>query len=162
MRQNFAIALYDHMKVNPDIFLLTGDLGYGLFDHIRKNFPDRFINTGAAEQCMIDMAIGLALSGKIPVVYSITPFLLHRPYESIKLYLEHEQIAVILVGSGREKDYEHDGISHWMLDIGPYQSINKIPQYFPVEDFLDSVQLFRDFIDELIKSRRPAFISLKR
>lgn len=158
MRQNFSVALYEYMSVNPDAFFITGDLGYGIFDRIKRAFPNRFINTGAAEQSMLDIAIGLSLAGKIPFVYSITPFLLHRPYESIKLYLEHEQIPVILVGSGRMKDYEIDGISHW-IGTDPYPAI-KIPQHFPPADY--KVEEFSQLMKDIVIQNKPAFISLKR
>jgi transketolase len=58
--------------------LLTGDLGYGLWDRIKIDYPDRFINTLSSEQLMLGIACGLAMEGKIPVVYSITPFVLYQ------------------------------------------------------------------------------------
>ena len=93
MRGYFAFELLQQMKDNKDIILLLGDLGYMMFDKHRELFPNRVINTGAAEQAMMDMAVGLAYEGKIPVVYSITPFLLCRPFETIRTYINHEKIS---------------------------------------------------------------------
>jgi len=104
------------MTSNKDVFFVTGDLGYGLADKIKQDFPERFINTGAAEQTMMGVAVGLTLSGKKVFAYSITPFLLWRCAEWIRNYVNHEQIPVILVGSGRGNDYAHDGFSHDATD----------------------------------------------
>jgi transketolase len=112
MRGQFGYELYKHMASNKDIFLLTGDLGYKLFDLHLEDFKERAINCGASEQSMLDIACGLAIEGKIPVVYSITPFLLYRGFETIRTYINHEKLPVILIGSGRDKNYAHDGFSH--------------------------------------------------
>ena len=76
-RQRFTELLTEEMRQNEDIILLVGDVGYKVFDHLREECPDRVINPGAAEQLMIGMAAGLAMDGKIPVCYSITPFVLY-------------------------------------------------------------------------------------
>ena len=81
MRAVFAKNIHSEMKKNSDIWVIVNDLGYKMWDDVRRDFPERFINTGAAEQSMIGIAVGLALEGKIPVVYSITTFLLYRPFE---------------------------------------------------------------------------------
>jgi transketolase len=98
------------------VVLLTADLGYGLWNEVQARFPARFHNVGAAEQAMVGMAVGLALAGKVPVCYSITPFLLYRPFELIRNYLSGERVPVKLVGSGRDLDYRHDGPTHWATD----------------------------------------------
>ena len=89
MRQLFFEELYKQMKINNDIYALTGDLGYGGFDKIRDEFSDRFINCGAAETAMMDIACGMAIEGKIPFVYSITTFLVYRPFEVLRTYINH-------------------------------------------------------------------------
>src|SRR4051812_20703988 len=99
MRKLFADWVFNLMPQDDRIFVLTGDLGYGMWDVVKKEFPKRFINVGSAEQAMVDVAIGLKLAGKIPVVYSITPFLLFRPFESLRTYINHEKIGVKMVGS---------------------------------------------------------------
>ena len=87
MRRKFEEMLHNEMAINDKIVLITGDLGYGLWDRIKIDYPDRFYNPLAAEQLMVGMASGLAMDGYIPLVYSITPFVIYRPFELIRNYL---------------------------------------------------------------------------
>lgn len=158
MRGTFFWHLYDEMDKNKDVIILTADLGYGQFDNIRQDFPDQFYNVGASEQCMMGMAVGLALSGKIPFVYSITPFLLRRPYENIKLYLDGEKIPVKLIGGGRGNDYEHDGPSHEAFDDSTI--MNNFPNvnaHWP-----DNNEELPELIHKVINSGQPEYINLRR
>ena len=158
MRGWFAYELYQRMKLDKRIWLLTGDLGYGMLDSIRDDFPDRFINCGAAEQSMMGIACGLALEGKIPFVYSITTFLLYRPFETIRTYINHERLNVKLIGSGRDKDYVHDGISHWSEDaLHVLKCLPNIQRCFP-----DEKEYIPDIIHEMLIHDKPYFLSLRR
>lgn len=161
MRRAFFKELTKHMDENENIYALTGDLGYGGFDKIRDQFSNRFINCGAAEQAMLDIAVGLAYSGKIPVVYSITPFLFFRPLETIRTYINHEKLNVKLIGSGRDDDYKHDGWSHNASDINLLTTKSKflrnISSYWP-EDKEEIPKLLSD----ILANDKPAFLSLRR
>lgn len=158
MRKTFFAELHKRMGKNRDIVALTGDLGYIGFDKIRNDFPDRFINCGASEQAMMGMAVGLALSGKIPVVYSITTFLLYRPFETIRNYINHEKIPVILIGSGRDKDYLHDGFSHWSEEDRRVMRIFKnIQSYWP-----QTKEEIPQLLADILSSGKPFYINLKR
>ena len=99
VRKTFVSLLYDEMSKSKDLVLITGDLGYNVFDTIRRDFPDRFFNPGAAEMLMVGMGIGMAMEGKIPICYSMTPFVLYRPFELIRTYIDHENIPVKLIGA---------------------------------------------------------------
>lgn len=146
------------MQTNDKIFLIVGDLGFGLFDQIRKDFPDRFINANAAEQGMMGIGVGLAMSDKIPFIYSITPFLLFRTAETIRNYVNHENIPTRLIASGRDDCYKHDGHSHAAFDTKPFLNLfENINQYWP-----DSADDIPDMVDGMIKSNNASFISLKR
>lgn len=159
MRGYFAYELYQQMASNEDIILLMGDLGYKMFDTHRKDFPDRCINTGAAEFSMMAIACGLALRGKIPVVYSITTFLLYRPFEILRTYINHESIPVKMVGSGRSKDYAHDGISHWADDDRSIMSnFKNIVSLWP----LKKQEINEKSMDLFINAPKPVYINLKR
>src|SRR5258708_4952721 len=157
-RGYFGFELYKQMAENPNIWLLVGDLGYKLFDAHFQDFPERTYNCGAAEQAMIGIAVGLALEGKIVFAYSISTFLIYRPLEVIRNYLNREKIPVHLVGSGVGKSYLHDGFSHWADDLPELLSCFKnIQQYFPQtnEDTILSLR-------EMLQSDKPSFIGLKR
>ena len=116
MRKLFSQLLHKEMSRDEKIVLITGDLGYGLWDRIRIDYSDRFYNVGSSEQLMVGMACGFAMEGMKPICYSITPFLLYRPFELIRNYLDHEKISVKLVGGGRDDEYGYLGFSHWAKD----------------------------------------------
>ena len=158
MRRECANLLLAEMVDNEKIVVITADLGYGILDQIRNAFPERFYNVGAAEQLMLGAAIGLANEGYIPVCYSMSSFVLYRPFEMLRNYLNHEGIPVKLLGSGRDKDYEHDGISHWAHDDEEVlASLPNIDVYKPV----NLPDLEKDFA-EWINSSNPAYLNLVR
>ncbi len=158
MRRTFQETLLKEMLDNDSIYLLTGDLGYKMFDSHFAAFPDRAINVGAAEQAMLDIAVGLAHDGKIPFCYSITPFLIFRPFETIRTYINHENIPVKLVGSGRDEDYSHDGVSHWATDVNAYlKHCENIEQFWP-----KTKKSVPKMVRKMIANNSPSFISLKR
>jgi len=157
-RGYFAYRLWELMATNSDIVVLTGDLGYGMFDSIRDDYPDRFINVGASEQSLVDIAVGLAMSGKIPICYSITPFLLYRAFEGIRNYINNESIPVILVGGGRNKDYLTDGPSHWSTEDRQVMKIfRNIKNYWPT-----TKEEVPRMLDKIIKSHKPSYLNLNR
>lgn len=146
------------MEINKDIYLITGDLGYGLWDKIKEDFPDRFYNVGSSEMVMMGIGIGLAIEGKIPFVYSITPFAIYRPFEMIRNYLNHENIPVNIIGGGRDKEYGYLGFSHWAEDD------KKIMNTFDNLRILhpnNEEELFNDF-NLLIKNPKPSYLNLKK
>lgn len=146
------------MARNDKIVLLTGDLGYGLWDKIRIDYNDRFYNVGSSEQLLLGAASGMAMEGKIPVVYSITPFLLYRPFEIIRNYLDHEEVPVKLVGGGRDKDYGYLGFSHWAEeDMEVMKTFKNIISIKPEND-ADLRNVFSNFIN----TTYPYYINLKR
>ena len=155
-RRKFKELFTEEMKQNDNIILLVGDVGYKIFDHLREEFPSRVINAGASEQLMIGMAAGLAMDGKIPVCYSITPFVLYRPFEFIRNYLNHESIHVKLVGSGRDEDYGVCGFSHYACeDLEVMKIFSEIEVHYP--------QSFEDIdIKKFLYSNTPSYINLKR
>lgn len=158
MRGQFSFELYKAMAKDNSIWLVVGDLGWGVFDAHFQDYPDRCINTGAAETAMMGIGVGLALEGKKPFCYSITTFLLYRPFETIKLYIDYEQIPARLIGSGRDHDYHIDGISHWADDakdiLNNFKNINSL--------WPDTKEEISDLVKKMVKEDKPSFISLRR
>lgn len=157
-RGYFAGTLYNLMIENEDIILVTGDLGYGMFDKIKKDFPNRFINVGAAEQTLVGVGVGLAMEGKIPICYSITPFILYRPFETIRNYVNREKVPVILVGGGRGTDYLKDGFSHWAQEDKEVMKLFvNIYGYWPKEK-----EELIDLLPKIIKDKKSTYLNLTR
>lgn len=158
MRNRFGKLIAKAMQADPRIWLLTGDLGFGVLDQARQACPDRFCNVGAAEQLMLGTAVGLAHSGMIPVVYSITPFVIFRPYEYLRNYLDHEHCAVKLVGAGRGQDYGHLGFSHWADDA------NRALDVFPnIEQFMpDTVTQLEQGWHDWLYADSAGYLNLRR
>lgn len=144
------------MEQDPDIHLVTADLGYGMFDSIKKKYPTRFHNVGAAEQLMMLTAVGLSLSGKRPITYTISPFY-WRCAEMLRNYVNEEQIPILMVGSGRDKDYAHDGFSHDATDV------NKLFECFV--NIVNNTLKTEDEVETHLKNYKwshPWYLNLKR
>jgi len=157
MRRIFFDYLYKLMGKNKDIYIIFVGLGYPRYKEFKKKFSTRTINTEAAEQTALDIAVGLSMSGKIVFTYTITPFY-WRAAETIRNYISHEQIPVIMCGAGRDNDYsKEDGYSHDATDIQSLMAIKGIPCFFP-----DTKQELRKKMRELIKKTIPSFLSLRR
>ncbi|MBF0548379.1 MAG: 1-deoxy-D-xylulose-5-phosphate synthase [Candidatus Riflebacteria bacterium] len=147
MRSAFVKTLCGLASENSKIVLLTGDLGYLALEPFVEKFPDRFFNVGVAEQNMLGIATGLADSGFIPYVYSITPFVVLRPYEFIRNGPIYHRLPVRIVGVGGGFEYSTNGISHYGLeDIGVMRIQPEIAVVAPA-DSQQTITCFRTMND---------------
>jgi transketolase len=112
MRDAFFDALYDIARQDSRVMMLTGDFGAPSLDKFRDNLKSQYINAGVAEQNMVTIAAGLALSGKIVYIYSIAPFVTLRCFEQIKLDLCCMNLHVTAVGVGAGYSYSTSGPTH--------------------------------------------------
>ena len=112
MRNTFARIITDLAIQDDRVVLLSGDIGNRLFDEFKSRFPDRFINCGVAEQNMMGVASGMAMKGWRPFVYTITPFLVYRPFEQIRTDLCYNNVPVVIAGVGSGLAYAELGSSH--------------------------------------------------
>jgi transketolase len=158
MRKEFAELLHKEMQSNQNIFCITADLGFGVLDAIKEDFPNNFSNCGASEMLMAGIVIGLTESGKTAIAYSISSFLLYRPFEMWRNYVSYEKIPVKLVGSGRDRDYSEDGISHWSEDSEiVLKALPHIKIYKP-----NTIKELENQFNEFLYSKEPAYLNLKR
>jgi transketolase C-terminal domain/subunit len=134
MRNKFGQWICDAADKNDKIVLLSGDIGYGIFDDFLKRHPNKFLNCGIAEQNMIGVAAGLAASGYRPIVYTIIPFLIYRPYEFIRNLIAYQNLPVILVGVGGGYSYDALGFTHYGLeDINLIKNLPNITVEMPYD-----------------------------
>jgi transketolase len=116
MRASFAKLLLEIAESDPRVVLLTGDLGFTVWESFAERLPDQYINVGVAEQNMVGIATGLAEAGFIPFTYSIATFMSMRPYEFIRNGPVQHRLPVRIVGVGGGFDYGHNGVSHYALE----------------------------------------------
>ncbi len=116
MRITFVKTLEKLAEKNKDILLVTGDLGFSVFEDFIKKFPKQYLNAGIAEQNMTGMAAGMAMEGKIPWIYSIVPFVTMRNFEQIRDDICYQNQNVKIVGVGAGFSYGPYGHTHYGLE----------------------------------------------
>jgi len=116
MRTSFVETLSELSRKNRSIYMLTADVGFSVFEKYREEFPEKFINAGISEANMVGVAAGLALSGKIPFLYSFAPFVTMRCFEQIRIDVCYQNLKVIFVGLGGGITYCLEGATHHAVE----------------------------------------------
>ena len=154
MRRRFGKIIAELADKDENIYIIAGDIGYRIFDEFRKRHPDRFINMGVCEQSIIGVSAGMALEGLKPWVYTITPFLIERPFEQVKLDIDQQNVNVKLVGFS---DYPTLGPTHTELDgKNLMQLFKNITSFFPKDGDETEMMTYQAY-----EKNGPAFVSLK-
>ncbi len=132
MRDKFASTLEQMILDDPSIILLTGDLGFGVFDSFRENHPDNFLNVGVAEQNMTGIAAGLAKEGFKVFTYSIANFSSLRCLEQIRNDVAYHDLNVNVVSVGAGFSYGPLGMTHHATeDLSVMRAIPNITIFSP-------------------------------
>jgi len=154
MRRAFGRALVSIAEQDNRIVLLHGDVEQEMTE-FKQRWPERFFNVGLTEQSMISMAAGMCLEGLRPLVYSITPFVLERPFEQIKIDIDEQNLPVMLVGYA---DYPTHGPTHRPLNPEIIcQAFKNVVSYFPKTGEETYSQMLKAWNSDM-----PSFFSLKR
>lgn len=112
MRETFVSTITEALDADPRLALVLADISTGQLEDVAARHPDRVINVGIREQLQIGVAGGLALAGMRPVVHTFPSFLVERPFEQIKLDLNHQDVGAVLVSSGASYDMSAEGRTH--------------------------------------------------
>lgn len=158
MREAFFDSLYEIACQDRRVILLTSDTGALVLDKFRKDLPYQCINVGIAEQNMIGVAAGLAMSGKIVYTYAIVPFVTMRCFEQIRVDLCCQNLSVKLIGVGAGLDYSTLGPTHHGLeDIALMRSLPGMTIFSPSDDTLAAASARMAY-----RLSTPAYIRLDR
>lgn len=134
MRDTFVKTLISVAKQNPDVQLITGDLGFGVLKPYWEQCPDQFTNAGIAEQNMTSVAAGMALEGKIVFTYSIGNFPTLRCLEQIRNDCAYHKANVKVVCVGGGYVYGSLGMSHHATeDIAIMRSLPDVAVVCPAD-----------------------------
>ncbi len=112
MRERFAAVTSSLLAEQPRLAVVLADISADSFEPARKRYPDRVINLGIREQLLISVTGGLALAGLRPVAHTFASFLVERPFEQIKLDLNHQGAGAVLVSAGGSYDFADNGRTH--------------------------------------------------
>ena len=158
-RESFGKALVELGKENENVVVLTADLaGATKTSLFEKEFPDRFINVGIAEQNMIGISAGLATTGKIPFASTFAMFAAGRAYDQIRNSVAYPKLNVKICGTHAGVTVGEDGATHQMLeDLSLMRSIPNMTVLCPSDD----VQT-KWAIKEMAKIDGPVYIRLAR
>lgn len=156
MRTEVIEKIYSLMKQDKNVYFLTGDLGFSVLEKIEKEFPDQFINIGIAEQNMMGVATGLALSGKKVFVYSIIPFVTMRCFEQIRDDVCYNNANVTIIGVGSGLSYGILGSTHFALeDIAILRSLPNMTIISPSDGIESSLA-----VDAIYSLTSPVYLRI--
>jgi transketolase len=160
MRDVLLDGIWQSMKENADIFIVSADFGSPVLDRIRRDFPERFINVGIAEQNLINVAAGLALEGFIVFAYAIAPFITMRCYEQIRVSLallsEIRPMNVNLIGVGAGFSYVVSGPTHQCYeDITLIRALPNFQLLSPADHVTAG-----ELLERCLKEKGPKYLRL--
>ena len=158
-RESFGKALVELGKENENVVVLTADLaGATKTSLFEKEFPDRFINVGIAEQNMIGISAGLATTGKIPFASTFAMFAAGRAYDQIRNSVAYPKLNVKICGTHAGVTVGEDGATHQMLeDLSLMRSIPNMTVLCTSDDIQTKWA-----IKEMAKIDGPVYIRLAR
>jgi len=158
MRTAFIEALFELAQKDERIFLIVGDLGFGVVNRFMQELPKQFVNAGVAEQNMTGLATGMALSGKVVFTYSIANFPILRCLEQIRNDVCYHNANVKIVAIGAGMAYGPLGISHHATeDIAIMRSLPNMIVVAPG----DPIET-RLATQALVEQEGPAYLRLGR
>jgi len=124
--------IYEMALKDKDIYFISADLGAPALDRLRDDLPEQFIHAGISEQNMIDVAAGLALSGKKVYVYAMGPFITLRCLEQLKCSLAQMNLPVTVISVGLGLGYADAGPTHYITeDLACLRAIVNFEVYTP-------------------------------
>ena len=116
-RDGFGKGVVEAGKADPRVVVLSADLAESTrAEWFQKEFQDRFIEMGVAEQNMATVAAGLAEYGKIPFITSYATFSPGRNWEQIRTTIAVNDVPVIVCGMHAGVSVGPDGATHQALE----------------------------------------------
>lgn len=160
IKNNFRKEIVDiilpYFRQDKRYYLLVCDMGFGVTDNLKKEFPDRVINCGIMEQGTVGIAAGMSISGLIPVVYSIVNFLAFRALEQVRNDVVLQSLNVKFIATGVNDYFKFLGPSHCCgTDDRKIMELIKMKVFDPYEK--QGVD-FNRMVQEWIKDTKAGYI----
>lgn len=111
-RKDIVNCIIPYARRDKRIVLLVCDMGFGVTDKFKEEFPNRVFNMGMMEQGTVGIAAGMAMTGLVPIVYSIVNFLVFRAIEQIRNDVVMQKLNVKFIATGVNDYFHFLGPSH--------------------------------------------------
>ena len=111
-RRDIVDSIIPYARNDKRIILMVCDMGFGVADRFEEEFPDRIFNMGLTEQGTVGIAAGMAMTGLIPVVYSIVNFIAFRALEQVRNDVVMQNLNVKFIATGVNNYFKFLGESH--------------------------------------------------
>lgn len=127
IRDAFFEEIYKMGQRDKNVIFITDDLDSFVMRKYKKDLPKQFINIGVAEQNLMDVAAGLAVSGRKVFTYGICTYITMRCYEQIRYAICSMKLPVVIIGVGAGFSFGYDGSTHHgTCDVGIMRLIPEI------------------------------------
>jgi transketolase len=135
MREGYGRALAEYGEINPDVVVLDADTSASTLSHFfARRFPERFFNIGIAEPCMVDVAVGLALGGKIPFANAFAALVSLRALEQVRTCVCYARRNVKLAaGYAGLSDFKDGPTHHAIVDIATMRAMPEMTVIAPAD-----------------------------
>jgi transketolase len=149
-------SIMPYARNDKRIYLLVCDMGFGVTDVFQDEFPDRILNVGMMEQGTVGIAAGMAMTGLVPIVYSIVNFLAFRAIEQIRNDVVLQKLNVKFIATGVNNYFSFLGPSHCCGDDDK-KIMNMIGMkvFDPYEK--ENVK-FKHMVEEWITDDKPGYV----
>jgi len=135
MRKAYGEALVELGRARQDVVVLTADVCNSDFSYMfEAAFPDRFFNVGIAEPALVDVAVGLAHSGFVPIANTFAFLFATRALEMVRTHLCYGEANVKLAGAYAGLSDSFDGPTHHSVtDIAILRSLPGMTVVVPAD-----------------------------
>jgi len=159
MRDAYGEALLEYGTINPNMVVLDADISSSTrTSNFGNRFPKRFFNLGIAEAGMVDVAVGLALGGKVPFVNTFASLLTLRAAEQVRTCVAYARTNVKLMGHHAGLSDSFDGPTHHsVFDLSVMRSMPNMTVIVPT----DSVEM-RKMVLLVAEYDGPVYMRINR
>lgn len=155
-RREIVDLILPYFRRDKRYYLLVCDMGFGVTDKLKKEFPERIFNCGVMEQGTVGIAAGMSMSGLVPVVYSIVNFLAFRALEQVRNDVMLQGLNVKFIATGVNDYFRFLGPSHC---CGTYdKNVMELIKMKVFDPYAKKDVDFKRMVDEWIRDTKAGYI----
>lgn len=158
VRDAFFNKIFQKTREGEDIVVISSDIGAPSLDDFRRDFPNRFVNVGIAEQNLIAVASGLQLSGKKVITYALNPFPVTRAFDQVRNIMASLQIPLTVTALNAGTCSAEAGYTHMPVEnMTIMRSLKNVKVINPSDE-----TIIRKLVDEILNRPCPRYVQFDK